>query len=229
MTSFARRWLAVGLVPGLMGAAADSLPVPAPLSARVAEAVARAWRVPADAVRLAWPRTPAPAGLDPEAPLRLTGRGLDGWFAVVLRPGDAEATAFRVRAGVEDTVVVAARPLAAGALITADDLRLEPRPHCGPPSGERAARPEPGWEIRRPLATGEIVAWPAVAAPPLVATGRPVQFVWERGGVLVSVRGMALHSARRGDVVRARVDGRPGRLSGTVTAPGTAVLEGGTR
>jgi flagella basal body P-ring formation protein FlgA len=99
--------------------------------------------------------------------------------------------------------------------------------HWGIPAPDSSLVPGVGWETRRIVRAGEVVASPAVSAPPLVLAGQPVRLEWERGGVQVSVVGIALNSARRGETVRARLEERPARLTGTVTAPGTAVLAAG--
>jgi flagella basal body P-ring formation protein FlgA len=219
--------LAALLAAPSVGRAAASPPdgaiLPPALAARVAACVAERWDVPADAVRLACGRGTVAATA--ESPLRLAGRGTDGWFTLVLDPG-ASATALRLRAGVERTVWVAARPLAAGQRLEAADLRAEPRVRWGPPAPDGEA-PGPGWEVRRALAPGEPLARPAVAPPPLVASGEPVRLVWERAGVQVAVAGVALNSARRGESVRVRVEGHPERLTGIAIAPGIATLHDG--
>jgi flagella basal body P-ring formation protein FlgA len=75
-----------------------------------------------------------------------------------------------------------------------------------------------------------VVARPAVAPPPLVAAGEPVRMVWRQGGVNIVLEGIALNGARRDEVVRARVQGRSGRLAGRAIAPGVVELgTGGIR
>jgi flagella basal body P-ring formation protein FlgA len=228
MRSCAERGLIL-LLLALGAAPVRAAAVPPRLEARVAERIAAAWRVAPEAVRLEWPRAALPDSLPGEAPLRLLGEGRDGWFVVLLGPSPG-GRALRVRAGLDDTVWVADRPLAAGARLAADDLRREPRRRWGAPAGPAGERPAAGWEVRRPLAQGEIVDRPAVVPPTLVATGDPVRLIWCQGGVSLSLSGTALNPARRGEQVRARVEGRTGALAGTVTGPGTAVLgTGGER
>jgi len=200
--------------------------VPPALEARVVAAVAGSWRLPAESVRLDWPRATLPESLAADAPLRLLGEGRDGWRVVVL--GEAPTTrALRVRAGRLDTVQVAARALAAGTRLSADDLRREPRLCWGGPAARTDEAPGAGWLVRRALAAGETVDRPAVVPPVLVAAGDPVRLFWCQGGVNVSLAGTALNAAHRGGTVRARVQGRVGTLAGTVTGPGTAVLTTG--
>ncbi len=200
--------------------------VPDSAAARVGSWLAREWGVSEPAVRLEWGRLSAalPGGA---LPFRVTGRGVAGWFVVVFGPSGRGAVAVRLRAGVEETVPVAARPLVAGRILDPADVRLEPRVCWGPPAPSSESRPGPGWEVRRALATGETLARPAVVPPVLVAAGDPVRLVWAGGAVQVSVAGIALNRARQGESVRARVEGRTDRLVGTATATGTVVISSG--
>ena len=226
MTSFAR-WLLTSLSPVLLAIRPGEAPVSRALAARVAGRIADAWRLPAAQVCLSWGRSSAVRTPADDAPFRLVGHGDAGWFVVVFDPAGTEATAVRLRAGVERPVMVASRALAAGTRLAAGDVREEVRVHWGLPPADSELAPGVGWELRRSLAAGEVVAPPAVAAPTLVEAGQPVRLEWSRGGVQVSVVGIALNSARRGETVRARFEERPARLTGTVTAPGTAVLSAG--
>lgn len=228
MTSFGK-WLLLGLSPLLMATRSAAAPVSRALEARVAERIADAWKVPVHCLRVQWGRSSSGESPSADAAFKVMGRGEGGWYVVVFDPADAHATAVRVRAGVEQPVMVAARPLRAGTRIAAGDLVEEVRVHWGAPAQDSTLTPMPGWEIRRPIATGEVVMAPAVLPPPLVVAGEPVELQWLSGGVQVSVVGIALNSASQGETVRARIEERPARLTGTVTAPGRAVLAGGRR
>jgi flagella basal body P-ring formation protein FlgA len=224
-SSFARHllWAALLLPAGL---AAQGPAVPPGLDSAVAQAIGARWGVPAGQVRLAWGAVPAGVALAAGEPFQLAGRGLQGWFAAVLRPARPDAVALRVRAGVMRTVPVAARDLSAPGRLAASDLRREARVLWGAPaSGDLEVAP--GWEIRRPIAAGEVLAPPAVAPPALVVAGQPITLRWRRGAVEVTLPGTALHAAREGETARATVAGRPGRLEGRVTGPGTITLGGG--
>lgn len=228
MTSFAK-WILLGLSPLLMATRSAVAPVTRELQARVGERIADAWKIPVDALRLQWGRSSSATSPHSDAPFKVMGRGEGGWFVVVFDPADSNAAAIRVRAGVEQPVMVATRPLRSGQRLQPGDLREEIRVHWGAPSLDSALTPMPGWDVRRPIAAGEVVMAPAVVAPPLVMAGQPVQLEWQSGGVLVSVTGIALNSASRGELVRARLEERPARLTGTVTAAGRAMLAGGKR
>jgi flagella basal body P-ring formation protein FlgA len=169
---------------------------------------------------------PAGVVLAAGEPFQLAGRGLHGWFTAVLRPAGPDAVALRVRAGVIRTVPVAARDLPAPGRLAASDVRREARVQWGAPMpGDLEVGP--GWEVRRPVAAGEELAPPAVAPPALVVAGQPITLRWQRGAVEVTLPGTALHTARAGETARATVPGRPGRLEGRVTGPGTITLGGG--
>lgn len=228
MTSFAK-WLLLGLSPILMATRSMASPVTRALESRVLERIADAWKVPTERLVLQWGRSSSGASPLDDASFKVMGRGEGGWFVVVFDPADANATAIRVRAGVEQPVMVAARPLRSGSRLAAGDLVEQVRVHWGLPMLDSTLTPMPGWEIRRSIASGEVVMPPAVAQPPLVVAGEPVQLEWSSGGVQVSVMGIALNSASRGEVVRARLDERPARLTATVTAPGRAQLAGNRR
>lgn len=218
----------MGLSPLLLVSRAEQAPVPRALANRVADRIAAGWGVSGASVRLEWGKRSSAASLRPDTPFQLLGRGAGGWFVLVFAPGTAEASAVRVRAGVEKPVAVAARPLTLGETIAAGDLREEVRVHWGAPepSGPGTA-PGPGWQMRRALAAGDVVTPLAAAPPPDVRPGESVRFEWRSGEVEVSVVGIALHPARRGERVRARLEERPTRLEGTVTAPGRARLDDG--
>ena len=228
MTSFAR-WLLAGLSPLLLAARGQASDLPRPLAQRVAARLADLWRVPVGEVRLAWGVSSGFAAPEETAPFRILGDGAGGWFVVVFHPADTNAVAVRLRAGVERPVMVATRALRAGATLQPGDLREEVRVHWGTPTSDSLALPSTGWELRRAVRANEVVTPPAVAAPALVVAGEPVRFEWRSGDVEVSVTGIALNSARRGEQVRARLEERPARITGTVTAPGLATLGAGDR
>jgi len=208
-------------------AAAPAAVVPEPVAARVVAQLASQWGVPEADLHLVWGRLQGALPATAELPFRVAGRGADGWLVVVFDPASRTPGAVRVRAGVDDTVLVAARPLAAGTRLGPGDTRREPRLRWGPPATRSGPEPETGWEVRRAVAAGEVLSRPAVVPPALVAAGAPVRFVWAGGPVQVSVTGIALNTARQGEIVRARVEGRPDRLVGTVIAAGMAELSTG--
>jgi flagella basal body P-ring formation protein FlgA len=219
----ALRWLL--LAPAAL--AGQTAPLPPGLTDRVAAQVAERWNVPAGGLTLDWGTLPPGRAVVAGAPFVLAGRGADGWLSVVFEADAARpVVSVRLRAGVPETLLVATRPLAAGTTLRAGDLRPEVRVHWGPVTASTRLA-EPGWEVRRPLAPGEPVIWPAAEPPWLVDTGQPVRVVWSRGAVALSLAGVALHPARAGESVRVRVDGRTQRLVGRVSAAGLVLVADG--
>ena len=214
----------LGLVPTLLTAQPGSVQVAPRLAERVIGRIAEQWQVAPESVCLKWGRGAEAIPPIEETEFRIVGKGSDGSFAVVFDRSNGEAVAVRVRAGIQDTVMVASHPIDAGSLIGEADLRSEVRLAWGVPWADRVGPPGPGWEVRRRLEAGEIAIWPAVLPPSLVVAGEPVRMEWTRGAVMISVTGLALNSARRGEIVQARVSGRRGRLNGIATAAGKAVL-----
>ncbi len=228
MTSFASVVLAACVV-GAPAPAAETPPVPDTVAARVAAAIADAWKAPAAVVRLDWPHVPF-VQLAGDPPLHLLGTGANGWFAVRFDSTATGTLVLRVRAGVSDSVSVAVRPLAVGVPLQPGDLATERRFHYGPPRPANAERPGPGWELRRAVAAGDVVDEPTATAPTVIRAGEPVQVVWDRGDVHVTVQGTALQSARRGGPVRVRMPGARASITAVATGPGLAAVdEGGTR
>lgn len=237
MTSSASRLLTAAAVlfaaaafPGVapvFGAAAPApgQGAPARLTERATAAIAERWGVTPGAIVLSWGRVPEGLGpFEVEAPIRLSGRGQDGRFAVVLLPGRGRAITLVARAGHRDSIAVAVRSLENGHRLTAADVRHEARVTWGPPAADAEERPGVDWIVRRALAAGEPLQRPGVAPPELVAAGEPVKLVWSRGTVSIALDGRALHGASRGETVSARVPGRTERVRGIVIAPGTAEL-----
>lgn len=219
----------------LFGAGPDSLGSPPPhvpraLARRVAHQFADAWGRSPATVRLAWGRATTRVPLADDVEFRVLGRGTGGWFAVVFEPEGSRACAMQVRAGIVEATAVAARALPRGAVLAPGDLREERVVRWGAPTASATRATEParsGWRTRRAVASGEALAWPAATPPPMVQAGQPLKLEWIRDGVRVELDGIALHDAREGETVRARVPERPARLIARVVAPGVAELPSG--
>jgi len=201
-------------------AGAAAAPPDSAWAARIADAIAARRGVPAAALTLAWGPLPD-GGLSADGTLRLLG-GADGWFVVAI-DGGGRAASLRVRAGVDDTVCVAARDLARGTMLAAGDTRLER--HVRWASRATAdARPGAGWELRRAVTAGTVLTPPAAVPPAMVRAGDRIEVWWTRGRVSLRLDGTALHAARLGEPVRVRVDGRPRPLTAVVEAAGRAAI-----
>lgn len=206
-------------------ALAAQAPVPAALEARVADAIGRMWQVPVGSLHLEWGHIGSQHPVSPGAEFRLLGHGEDGQFVIAFAQPGGQTIAARLRAGVIDSVLVAARPLQSGAKVSLGDVTMSSRLHWGaPPSGD-APVPGPGWLVKRSLAVGALIAPPAVVPPPVIEAGAPVKVQWESGAVSVAVAGTAVNSAAMGDLVQVRTSGRNGLVRAVVTGPGTARME----
>jgi flagella basal body P-ring formation protein FlgA len=205
-----------------------TVPVSATAETRVRDGVAALWRVEAARVQLAWPRSVD--GVRDDAEVSLGGGGREGWLTATFQSPGAPPQVVRVRAGLRVAVPVAASGLVSGTLLRPDDIAWQERTVWGPPRGA-AQEPAPvaGWRVRRPLTTGEPLAWPAVAARPVIELGAPVTLVWEQDGVRISRPGVAMNRAVTGGWVRVRVEGRADRVVGRATAGGEVSLAGGMR
>lgn len=199
----------------------DTAPPPVVVE-RARTLVAETWHAVPEELVLEWGRLPTmPDSLDGAA-LRLGGTGRDGWFVVTIAPAAGRPVAITLRAGVPRTMPVATSPLSVGRAITATDVAWVERIAWGPPDASEPIDPV-GWEVRRGLEAGDVLAEPMVRAPLLVLAGDPVTFVWERGNVRMERVALAQSPAREGDLVRAQVGGT--RLTGRVIGPGVAILE----
>lgn len=228
-TSFARSWLLAAALSGSAPflATGQTADVPPRLENRVLVRVAEVWGVAQETLHLQWGRLTLEHPLEESVSVRLIGNGSDGWFAVSFLREDGSSVATRVRVGVEDTILVAARPLDSGSELTLGDIQREVRMSWRRPRATRNAEPDVGWIVRRPIATGQVLSSPAVSQPKVITAGESVQFTWSRGAVRISMTGVALNAARLGERVRARISGRSTtHVDGIATGPGTAKLKG---
>lgn len=192
--------------------------LPPLLVQRIAGAVAERWAVPADRVRLEFSLLERGAMLPAQSPFRLLGRGEDGWFAIVFEPQGQAPLAAKLRAGLEDSVAVAVRPLPAGTELAAADMRYVLKTAWRGPLRAAAPLARPGDRVRRAIARDEVLAAPAVTPAPLVAAGASVQLEWRRGDVTIELQGTAVNAAAAGEPVQVRVAGRTGQLRGVAIA-----------
>jgi flagella basal body P-ring formation protein FlgA len=142
----------------------------------------------------------------------------------LFQPAAGSPVAVRVRAGVLDTALVAARPLARGAVLAAQDIGTAVRVRWARP-GASQDRPGEGWMTRRPLAVGEELSAVSVLPPQVVRSGDPVRLEWREGAVTVVLDGVALGSGAMGETVRVRLAERGGQRTGRITGPGSVRLD----
>ena len=209
------------IVAGLMIALGG--PVPGPVADRVRAAIARTWTTGAEQVRIEWGRIDPAAAIGPDAGFRLFGGGRDGRFVVAVKTSAGGETAIGVRAGLLDSVWVAARPVPTGARLEAADLRREERLVWGAPPPRGTPSPL-GWLAQRSLREGDPLRPPVIAEPPIIAVGDRIRFLWDHDGFQIVREGIATTKARRGDRVMARDPNRRETIEGVATGPGTARL-----
>lgn len=104
-----------------------------------------------------------------------------------------------------DAVVVLVRPVAPGALLRPEDLRVEER-DIGRLAAGYFTDPEQlvGKEMRRSLGVGQPVSRLAVISPTLLRRGDRVTFLARAGGLEVRMQGEMLTDGAAGDRVRVR-------------------------
>jgi flagella basal body P-ring formation protein FlgA len=122
--------------------------------------------------------------------------------------------------------VVLAQPVAAGAVIGADDLREWAAGDPPPMRGALAAANIVGRAAARRLAAGMVVREGDVRAPQVIQRGEPVTIVLRSGALTISTQGQALNAAGLGEPVRVMCDPTKRTLSGRAEAPGRVVVAG---
>jgi flagella basal body P-ring formation protein FlgA len=141
-------------------------------------------------------------------------------FAAVCAGADGWRYEFVVRAQVSARVVVSAAEVAAGRVLTADDLLLERHDISAIPDSLADVKAALGLAARRTLRGGEVLRAAMLAAPTLVKRGDAVRIVARREQVEVSMAGEALDSGARGAVLRVR-NANGATIRARVSAAGT--------
>lgn len=130
----------------------------------------------------------------------------------------------RATVSVERPVLVAARQLARGAILQAEDLTLEHqdvrRVHGA--LVRRAA--VVGRQLTRSLAPGQAVDTQCLRVPPVVARGEPVTVVAHHGSMVVTHRGVALQTGGLGQVVEVRNQNSGKSYPAVIVGPGQLSL-----
>lgn len=232
-SSQGRGRLLFGLLPGGRPSVAVNVDTTdVPVSPRVARdvqwEVARRWGVDPDRIHLEFGLA---SGNVPDrvASIRLLGTGTKGHWVALLSPADPTVSPSRVRlrAGVERFQPVATRNLARGEVLSDGDIGRDVTVVWGAPRSE-FDDVAVGWVVRRPISAGEALTKPAVAAPDAVTSGEPIEVLWRRGAVSVSLAGVALGSGPVGAEVRVRTEsGR--ELRGVAQSDGVVLVGGPAR
>lgn len=193
------------------------------LAEQVRAEVAARWDVEPSSVRLEWGAVREGTVLDEDVTFEFIGAGTTGSWVVAFTHDDGRpALRVRLRAGLELATPVAARELPRGTTLEAEDIDWSPSVRWGPPGPDTEI--EAGWVTQRRVAAGEALRVPAVARPAVVSSGEPVQAVWSRGGVQLTLRARALGTAAHGERVRIRTNSGE-RLEGRATGPGQVHID----
>lgn len=126
-------------------------------------------------------------------------------------------------------VVIAARPLARGAVLTAEDVSLARR-RVDATVRDYLEQPAAavGQVVARATASGEILGERQLRRPRLVRRGDHVVMSVGSSSVNVSMKGEALADGSAGERIRVRNLSSARVVEGTVTAAGVVVVAGGT-
>ena len=121
-------------------------------------------------------------------------------------------------------VAVAARTLARGTVLSADDFALRDTTMRMSASEPDTTPVVAGWVTRRTINAGEVLRSPAVEAPAVVNANSPVLIEWSDGNVRLTVHGIAARNGALGDRIPVRSDlGK--RFEATVVAPGRVRID----
>ena len=199
------------------GGAAQELPWPAAVEARVVSAVAVALEVSEEEVVLEW--GPYRGGaVDAASAVELMGRGAGGHWVARAELVAGGTASVRVRGGRRVMRPIAKRRIDRGETLLAADIGLREEIAWGP-SAPEAVEVREGWVAQRMLRPGDALESPAVRQALAVVSGRPVEIRWARGSVDITVPGTAAGSGALGSRVFVRTESGE-RLSGVVEAPG---------
>jgi len=165
----------------------------------VAELLAPGLGVAPERVRVGW------SGSDAAADSVSVVEAASGRWIATLWSRGASVRRY-VRVGIEGDVPVAARALARGEVVAAEDVRVETRVRwsAGGTPADDVLDPV-GMVASRAVAEGEVLSAPAVQQPLLVRGGEQIEALLVQPGVVMRMRAEALGSARRGESVYVRL------------------------
>lgn len=148
------------------------------------------------------------------------------WVTVIYeKKGVEEATLARVELAERKAVVVLRRPVSAGSIIKADDLK------AGFRAEDEALELLPsalvGATARIALQPGHVIRGGDIDLPPPVARGTVVSVRVRAPGFVVSTTGRLEQTARPGEQVAVRVEATKRVLQGRLVNPGEVSVEGG--
>jgi flagellar basal body P-ring formation protein FlgA len=141
-------------------------------------------------------------------------------------PGAPARQALRVTGTLVETAeaVVPLRVIAQGEVIKAADVRIERRPKSDAITIEEVL----GFAAKRALRPGQVIQAIDVMKPELVARNETVTISFEAPGMVLSVRGQALESGAKGDVISVLNVQSKRTIQATVSGPGRVTVSAGS-
>jgi len=126
---------------------------------------------------------------------------------------------------VEAAILV--RALGRGEVVKPSDIVVERRPKIEA-SGHLGAEEVIGLAAKRPLRAGTLVRANDLMKPELVQRNEPVTIVYEAPGILLTVRGKALESGGKGDLISVLNTQSQRTVQATITGPGRVGIAAAT-
>jgi flagellar basal body P-ring formation protein FlgA len=182
------------------------------IEARLAEVIATRYglRNPAN-ISVAFDREFRTIHVDPNAPAefnvpRLSFDPRSGRFDAIVEIGGTSASRVPMRfTGVAletNEAAVVVRPIARGDVLRESDIAIERRPRTEVSSDTvRDLQGAIGLAVRQAMKPGQIIRRGDLTKPELVHRNEPVIMVFERPGLVLTLRGKALASGAEGDTV----------------------------
>lgn len=146
-------------------------------------------------------------------------------FAVRCPAPQGWSTVYTVRIELSARQLVAARDLAAGKPLTADDVEWARRPMYELEEGMRSPDEATGLMSRSALRRGQPLRKKTLESAVLVRRGEAVDIVASKEEIVVTVPGEALETGRRNDVIRVRNIGSGKTVRARVTEAGRVAPE----
>lgn len=209
------------LVTGVLAPAASAAPVEDALRAQLLPALPPA----TDIAKVYLPATLARLDVDAaDVIVELPRQLAVGRRSVKVTVRGQRAVFVPVLIGELVDVAIAEHALAAGAVITAADVRLETRAVADGAKGVAKAGVVVGSKVAKAIKAGALVAEKDITLPPPLPRGTQVAVVLERGAVRVRGEGTLELVARPGETATVRLAHNKAIVRGTLVAPATVVL-----
>ena len=144
---------------------------------------------------------------------------------IVVRAGAAPAAAPAARGAATVEVLTYARSLAAGEMVSPQDVVWAPvQAHQAPADAPGDAEQVIGLAARRALRAGAVVRPSDLSAPQVIARNDMIEVIYAAGGVTLSLQAKALEDATPGESFRAQNLQSGRTLEVVATGPGRAAV-----